>query len=75
MMREVKMVFKMVGPNSCRILCETRDNGGRWCKQGTIPQAGTLEEVMALEISCHERFGWTMYDITEENTLTFWKEF
>ena len=75
MIRESKMTIKQVGKNSCDIYCQTRDDNGPWENQGVIPVMGTVEEVIAKRIANQEKWGWTLYDITEENTLTFWKEF
>lgn len=75
MIRESKMTIKAVGANSCDIYCETRDDNGSWEKQGVIPVMGTLEEVRAERIANQERWGWILYDIEQDNVLTFWKEF
>ena len=75
MIRENKMTIKQVGANSCDIYCETRDNYGMWEKQGVIPVLGTMEQVRAKYIANQEKWGWTLYDIEQENILTFWKEF
>lgn len=75
MIRESKMTLKQVGPNSVDIYCETRDDYGPWEKQGVIPVMGTVEEVRAKRIANQEKWGWTLYDIEEDNVLTFWKEF
>lgn len=75
MIRESKMTIKAVGANSCDIYCETRDDNGPWEKQGVIPVMGILEEVRAERIANQERWGWTLYDIEQDNVLTFWKEF
>ena len=55
MIRESKMTIKQVGPQSCDIYCETRDNYGAWEKQGVIPVFGTLEEVRAKRIANQEK--------------------
>ena len=75
MIRESKMTLKQVGTNSVDIYCETRDDNGPWEKQGVIPVMGTVEEVRAKRIANQEKWGWTLYDIEQENVLTFWKEF
>ena len=75
MIRESKMTLKQVGPNSVDIYCQTRDDNGPWEKQGVIPVMGTVERVRAERIANQERWGWTLYDIEEDNVLTFWKEF
>lgn len=75
MIRESKMTLKQVGTNSVDIYCETRDDNGPWEKQGVIPVMGTVEEVRAKRIANQEKWGWTLYDIEQDNVLTFWKEF
>lgn len=75
MIRESRMTIKQVTANSCDIYCETRDDNSAWMKQGIIPVLGTMEEVKAQRIANQEKWGWTLYDIEEENVLTFWKEF
>lgn len=75
MIRESKMTFKQVGTQSVDIYCQTRDDNGPWQDQGIIPIRGTVEEVMAERIANQERWGWTLYDIEDADTLTFWKEF
>lgn len=75
MIRESKMTFKQVGTQSVDIYCQTRDDNGPWQDQGIVPIRGTVEEVMAERIANQERWGWTLYDIEDADTLTFWKEF
>lgn len=75
MIREYKMTIKQVSANSCDIYCETRDNYGAWKNQGIIPTMGALKEVRTKYITNQEKWGWTLYDIEQENVLTFWKEF
>lgn len=75
MIRESKMTIKQVGPNSCDIYCETRDDNGPWQKQGVIPVMGTPAEVIPARIANQEKWGWTLYDVEQADTLTFWKEF
>ena len=75
MIRESKMTIKAVGANSCDIHCETRDDNGPWVKQGVIPVMGTVKQVMAERVANQTHWGWTLYDIEEDNVLTFWKEF
>lgn len=75
MIREVKMTIKPVGANFFHVYHETRDNYGAWGNKCLIPVSGTLEEIKAERIATQEKFGWTLYDIEENNVLTFWKEF
>ncbi len=75
MIRESKMTIKQVSPKSCDIHCQSRDNNGPWQKQGVIPSFGTLEEVRTEWIANQEKWGWTLYDVEDDDTLTFWKEF
>ena len=74
MMRELKMVFKMVDKDFCDILCETRDNSEGWEKQGIIPTCGTIKECMQNQIETHTRFGWAL-DSVSDDTLIFQKKF
>lgn len=75
MIRESKMTLKQVGPNSVDIYCQTRDDNGPWLDQGVTPVMGTVAEVITKRIANQEKWGWTLYDIEQGDTLTFWKEF
>lgn len=75
MIRESKWTVKKYSENSCNAHVKTRDNGGRWTEQGIIPMHGTVEEVLNDIIKNQTHWRWTLYDITEKDTLTFWKEF
>lgn len=75
MIRESKMTIKQVNARSCDIHCQTRDDNGAWIFQGVIPVLGTPELVRAERIAAQERWGWTLYDIEDTDTLIFWKEF
>ena len=74
MIREYKMTIKPVNANSCDIYCATRDDNDPWVEQGVIPTMGTMEQVIAQRIANQEKWGWTLYDVEQDNTLIFWKE-
>lgn len=74
MIRESKVTFKQVGRDFVDVHCQTRDDNGPWQAQGVIPLMGTVEQAMADWIANQERWGWTPYDIEEQDTVTFWKE-
>lgn len=74
MTREMKVTFKQVARNFVDTHCQTRDDNSSWQSQGVIPQLGTMEEIRNQWIANQQKWGWTMYDIEEENTITFWKE-
>lgn len=75
MIRESRVTFKQVGENRVNIQALTRDDNDGWEKQGIIPMMGTVETVKAQWIANQEKWGWTLYDIEDGDTLTFWKEF
>ena len=74
MIRESKMTIKQVASNLCYITCETRDGNAKWRKQGVIPVLGTLDQVRAERVANQTKWGWTLYDIEDAETLIFWKE-
>ena len=75
MIREIRFTVKKYSENSCNVYTATRDDYSKhWTEQGIIPRHGTATEVMNGIIKNQTRWNWTLYDITEENTLTFWKE-
>ena len=69
------MVFKARKADAVSIECFVRDDNEPWRRQGIIPRLGTVAENIAAEIENLERFGWTLYDIENGDTLTAWKEF
>lgn len=75
MVRESKMIFKARKADAVNIECFVRDDNEPWRRQGVIPRLGTMAEVIKSEVETLERFGWTLYDIEDGNTLTCWKEF
>lgn len=75
MIRESKMTVKQAHPNYCDVYCESRDDNGPWEKQGITSIFGTVEMVVAERIAAQERWGWTLREVEDSNTLTFWKEF
>lgn len=74
MIIEVKATVTEYMPNHCNIEYQRRDNYGTWEPNGVSGMYGTKDKVVKTKIEGMTRWGWTLYDMENDNTMTFWKE-